>query len=391
MGTFLPGPMPTMSLPLCPLSSSAAGVAGRLRKFLSLVLMPVVGLSVVVSAMAHAGGPPMPGMPRLSTVALPLPSSAGDSPAAGDNAVGQALTSEDAPTMARIRERGRIVLGYRQTAVPFSYADVKDRPMGLAWALCQRIVPKLQRELDMPDLRITPVRVIEQMRGPLVKADAIDIDCAPSTVTAARERQVAFSLPYYAANVRLMVRQGAGIASIDDMRGLRLAVVQGTTAERLVRAQHVRTGFQLLMARDYADAFRMLREHRAQALALDDVLLEGLRATSKSPDVFEIVGPPLSDQPEHYALVLPKDDPAFKARVDGALAEMFRNGEVAKLQREWFQTTVPPFGHRLNVEPSAEVLAVWDAGARYGIASDGDPITPHPAHEASATPQPPGS
>ncbi len=330
----------------------------------------------------------MPGLPRVSPVTMPLPRAVGDSPAPGDSALTQALTPGVAPTLARIRERGHIVLGYRQTAVPFSYVDAKDQPMGLAWALCQRIVSTLQRELAMPELRTTAVRVIEQMRGPLIKGDAIDIDCAPSTLTHARERQVAFSLPYYAANVRLMARRGAGIHAIDDMRGLRLAVVQGTTAERLVRAQHARTGFQLLMARDYADAFRMLREHRAQALALDYVLLEGLRATSQSPDTFQIVGPPLSDQPEHYALVLPKDDPLFKERVDAALAEMFRNGEMAALQRAWFQTAVPPFGHRLNVKPSAEVLAVWEAGARYGTASGeaaASARSPNPPEHNAAT------
>lgn len=281
-----------------------------------------------------------------------------------------AARSDASPTMARIRERGRIVLGYRQTAVPFSYVDAKDRPMGLAWALCQRVVQALQREMEMPDLRSTPVRMIEQMRGPLIKGEAIDIDCAPSTVTVAREQQVAFSLPYYAASVRLMVRHGAGIHSINDMRGLRLAVVQGTTAERLVRAQHARAGFQLLMARDYDDAFRMLRERRAQALALDDVLLEGLRATSKSPNAFRIVGPPLGTEPEYYALALPKDDPAFKARVDAALAEIFRNGDMLQLQRESFQAAVPPFGHRLRIVPSPDMLALWAAGARYGSAAD---------------------
>ncbi|VVE87412.1 amino acid ABC transporter substrate-binding protein [Pandoraea bronchicola] len=381
-----------MFLPLCPLSSPAASVAGFIRQCLLCFLTAAAGAAVVTPVTALAGEPPVPGLPRVNTMAIPLPLSDGDSPPSGDSAIGQTPTPDLAPTMARIRERGRIVLGYRQTAVPFSYVNAKDQPMGLAWALCQRIVPALQRELAMPDLRITPVRVIEQMRGPLIKGDAVDIDCAPSTVTQARERQVAFSLPYYAANVRLMVRHGAGIDSIDDLRGLRLAVVQGTTAERLVRAQHVRTGFQLLMARDYADAFRMLREHRAQALALDDVLLEGLRATSKSPNVFQIVGPPLSDQPEHYALVLPKDDPVFKERVNAALAELFRSGEVAKLQRDWFQTAVPPFGHRLNLKPSAEVLAVWESGAHYGNASTDRPSLSSNAaeHGAPNPPQPPG-
>lgn len=335
----------------------------------------------LASHAALAGGPPMAGMPRLSTLAAP----GWDASGAGSNAVNAsdassssntsaaANTAGDSPTMARIRERGRILLGYRQTAIPFSYVDAQDQPAGLAWALCQRIVLALQREMAMPALRITPVRVIEQMRGPLVKADAIDIDCAPSTVTAAREQQVAFSLPYYAAHVRLLVRRGAGIESIDDLRGLRLVVVQGTTAERLVRARHAGAGFQLLMARDYDDAFRMLRQRRAQALALDDVLLEGLRATSKTPHAYRIVGEPLSDRPEYYALVLPKDDPVFKDKVDTALAALFRRAEMARLQRESFQTALSPHRHGLApeaCEASAQTLALWAQGASYGATQE---------------------
>lgn len=378
-----------MFLPPCRLSSSAARVASILHSFLHRFLhrglTAAVGLALVIPAAAPAGAPPVPGLPRVSAAALPL-SVADLAAASGDGTASLATISEASPTMARIRERGRIVLGYRQTAVPFSYVDAKDRPMGLAWALCQRVVQALQREMALPELRSTPVRVIEQMRAPLIKGDAIDIDCAPSTVTVARERQVAFSLPYYAARVRLMVRHGAGIQSINDMRGLRLAVVQGTTAERLVRARHARAGFQLLMARDYDDAFRMLREHRAQALALDDVLLEGLRATSRSPDAFRIVGPPLATQPEYYALALPKDDPAFKARVDAALADIFGSGDIRQLQRDSFQTAVPPFGHKLNVVPSPDVLALWDAGARYRATADSkaNAYGNAPEHDAAA-------
>ncbi|VVE36654.1 Glutamate/aspartate import solute-binding protein [Pandoraea pneumonica] len=270
------------------------------------------------------------------------------------------------PTLERIRQRGRIELGYRQSAVPFSFVDHKDQPTGLAWALCQKIVPAIQRELAMPQLERVPVRVIEQMRAPLVKGEAIDIDCAPSTLTAERAEQVAFSVPYYAAHVRLMVRRGSGIGSIDAMRGLRLVVVQGTTAERLVRARQAQVGFQLLMARDYDEAFHLLRDRRVQAMALDDVLLQGLRTTTKRPDAFRVVGPPLSDAPEYYALVLRRDDPAFKALVDAALMDIFRSGEMARLQGRWFQNPTPPHGVNLHMLPSPEVQALWEVGAEAG-------------------------
>lgn len=310
----------------------------------------VAAAGVGLTCAAPVGATPI-GVPTASAPELTAPA---------ETDAGNTLTTAS-PTLERIRQRGRIELGYRQSAVPFSFADKHEQPQGLAWALCQKIVPAIQRELGLPQLDSVPVRVIEQMRAPLVKGDAIDIDCAPSTLTPERAEQVAFSLPYYAAHVRLMVRRGSGIGSIDAMRGLRLVVVQGTTAERLVRARQAEIGFQLLMARDYDEAFHLLREQRGQALALDDVLLQGLRTTTKTPDAFRVVGPPLADTPEYYALVLRKDDPAFKAVVDAALVELFRSGEMARLQGHWFQNPTPPYGVNLHMLPSPEVQALWEA------------------------------
>jgi len=342
-----------------PLHVLMAGQHAPIRQVLRHLLAATVGLACVVPAGAAPIGAPMASAPELTAPAL-APNSA---PAPAEADAGDTLTTAS-PTLERIRQRGRIELGYRQSAVPFSFADKHEQPQGLAWAMCQKIVPAIQRELGLPHLARVPVRVIEQMRAPLVKGDAIDIDCAPSTVTPERAEQVAFSLPYYAAHVRLMVRRGSGIGSIDAMRGLRLVVVQGTTAERLVRARQADVGFQLLMARDYDEAFHLLREQRGQALALDDVLLQGLRTTTKTPDAFRVVGPPLADTPEYYALVLRKDDPAFKAVVDAALVELFRNGEMARLQGRWFQNPTPPYGVNLHMLPSPEVQALWEAGGQ---------------------------
>lgn len=311
------------------------------------------------------------------------------------------IDSPNSATLRKIRESGRIVLGYREAAMPFSYTDAQERPMGLAWSLCERVVQGLDEGVGRGGERvgtgtadqsqgapgtaamntaagdsantqptsskapqIVPVRVVDQLRMPMLAGRAIDIDCAPATINAVRERQVDFSLPYYAAHVRLMVRKGSQVHRLADMRGLRLAVVAGTTAERLARKKQSALGYQLIIERDYDEAFHMLSTGRAQAMALDDVLLAGLRANSKTPGAFKIVGPPLAT--EHYALVLPKGDAVFKARVDAVLADLFRNGEMAKLQKQWLQGPTPPNGVNLGFAPTPEVLEMWRKGASEG-------------------------
>lgn len=297
---------------------------------------------------------------RSDTVPVLIPSTRLTSVPTAASAVA-ATSINSADTLRKIRQSGRIALGYRETAVPFSYVDSAEHPMGLSWALCSRVVSALRREPGMPSVNVLPVRVTDAMRSTLVAGRSVDIDCAPASITAAREQQVAFSLPYYAADIRLMVQRGSGIGTIDAMRGKRLVVAAGTTAERLVRGLEAKIGFKLMIVRDYPEAFRMLQVGRAQAMAFDDVLLAGLRATSKAPDSYRIVGEPLAT--EQYALVLPKNDPALKALVDGVLADLFRSGEMAQLQKRWFQAPTPPHGTNLRFAPSEAVKAIWAEGA----------------------------
>ncbi len=62
---------------------------------------------------------------------------------------------------------------------------------------------------------------------------------------------------------------------------------------------------------------------------MDDALLAGERAKAKKPDNWEIVGTPQSK--EAYGCMLRKDDPTFKALVDGNRrpgSDLWRSGEV---------------------------------------------------------------
>ena len=43
-----------------------------------------------------------------------------------------------------------------------------------------------------------------------------------------------------------------------------------------------------------------------------------------------------------YGIMQPKDDPAFKKVVDGAVLDMIKNGKVAALYEKYFNSPIPP-------------------------------------------------
>lgn len=80
---------------------------------------------------------------------------------------------------------------------------------------------------------------------------------------------------------------------------------------------------------------------------MDDVLLFGLRANSKDPGMFSVVGDQLSAEP--YAIMMRRDDPAFKAVVDKEMARLINEGELAKLYDKWFRNPMPPKNINMNM------------------------------------------
>ena len=89
----------------------------------------------------------------------------------------------------------------------------------------------------------------------------------------------------------------------------------------------------------------MVRDNKAAAFAMDDVLLYGLRANSGQPEAFKVIGKSMSIEP--YAIVLPKGDAAFKKLVDAEMRRIILSGEIRPLYSKWFEQTIPPKGINL--------------------------------------------
>ena len=61
-------------------------------------------------------------------------------------------------------------------------------------------------------------------------------------------------------------------------------------------------------------------------------------------------------QVEPYAIMLRRDDPAFKKLVDDTLAGLIASGEFETLYKKWFQSAIPPKGINLNAPMSKELI-----------------------------------
>ena len=251
-------------------------------------------------------------------------------------------------TLKKVKESGTITMGIRESSYPLSYLDDKQQPIGYHIEICNKIVDAVKKELKMADLKVQHQPVTSQNRIPLVTNGTVDIECGSTTNNEARQKQVAFAVTTFVTNVRMVVKKASGITSLSQLDGKPVATTSGTTSVQLMRAHEKgkNVNFKEVYGKDHADSFLLLETDRAVAFVMDDNLLAGLVTSSKNPQEYAIVGEVLNIEP--IAIMMRRDDPAFKKVADDTIRGLIKSGEIEKLYSKWFLSPIPPKNVNMN-------------------------------------------
>jgi len=271
--------------------------------------------------------------------------------AAGSSAQAQAVAS----TLDKVKASGTISVAYRESSIPFSYLGGDAQPTGFGWEICGKVVDAVKKATGRADLKVATQSVTSANRIPLLVNGTIDIECGSTTNNSDRARQVAFAINYFYTGTRLLVKADSPIRAVADLKGRKVVVTTGTTNYQVLRKLNAdqNLNFDLLAAKDHAESALLVQSGRADAFGMDDILLYGLRASAQNPAELAVVGEAIQVEP--YAIMLRKDDPAFKKLVDDTLAGLMKSGEFEALYKKWFQSPIPPKGINLNAPMSQEL------------------------------------
>ncbi|MGL4214977.1 MAG: glutamate/aspartate ABC transporter substrate-binding protein, partial [Morganella morganii] len=264
-------------------------------------------------------------------------------------------------TLKKINDSGVIVVGHRESSVPFSYYDNQQKVVGYSQDYSNHIVDAVKKTLNKPDLQVKLIPVTSQNRIPLLQNGTFDFECGSTTNNLARQQQAAFSNTIFVVGTRLLTGKDSGIKDFADLAGKNVVVTSGTTSEMLLNKlnDEKQMKMRIISAKDHGDAFRTLESGRAVAFMMDDALLAGERAKAKKPDNWVIVGTPQSE--EAYGCMLRKDDPQFKALIDKTVSDAQTSGEAEKSYTRWFKQPIPPKNLNLNFELSDEMKGLFKA------------------------------
>jgi ABC-type amino acid transport substrate-binding protein len=227
-----------------------------------------------------------------------------------------------------------IRIAYRADDRPFAFLNEAKEPLGYSIDLCTQVTKSIGQQFGVPDLKIEWVPVTVETRFSAVASGKADMECGSSTVTLGRMKEVDFSNLIFVESTGVLVAAASNIHSFAELAGKKIAVVAGTTNERVVNEQVKARNLNVTVVavKDRDEAVAALEAGKVDGFASDKLLLAG--AQIKHPEALAMLPDDLSI--EQYAIVLPRGDWALRLAVNTGLAQIFRSGKTVDLFERWF-------------------------------------------------------
>jgi polar amino acid transport system substrate-binding protein len=282
-----------------------------------------------------------------------------------------AAAPADAATLDRIRDTGKLTLGYEVDARPFSFTDEGGKPAGFSVELCQKVAEEVKTELGLADLKVewVPVKLDERLR--VMQEQKVDLLCGADSVTLARRKEVSFSLPIFLSGIggllradapeplRLLLAHGQppsqpiwrGHPARTILGEKTFSVVKGTRSEKWLEGRLA--AFQLdakvVPVESYEAGIQGVLNRNSDVFFGDLPII--LDAATRSPSARElsVLGRHFTYEP--IALALQRGDEDFRLAVDRALSRAFRNKDFWGMYAKWFGA------------PDQSALAVFEQSA----------------------------
>ena len=271
-----------------------------------------------------------------------------------------AVQAQDAAdTLQKIQKENVLVVGYRESSIPFSYYDEQQHPIGYSMDYTNLIIERIKQDLNLPDLKVRLLPITSQNRISLLQNGTFDFECTTTTHNESRAKQVDFTNSIFKVGTRLLAKANSGIKDFGDLKGQSVVVGAGTTSEPIIRNMNIEKdmGMRIISAKDHSESFLMLSTGRVKAMMMDDALLAGERAKVRKPQGYVITGTPQSY--EVYGCMVRKGDDKLRALMNDVIAQAQTSGKATEIYDKWFMQPIPPKQLNLDFPMSDEMKALF--------------------------------
>lgn len=163
-----------------------------------------------------------------------------------------------------IKERGKIRIGVFSDKAPFGYVDSEGNNQGFDVYIAKRFA----KDLLGDESKVEFVLVDAASRVAYLESKKVDIIMANFTVTDERKEKVDFANPYMKVSLGIVSPDGAVITSADEMKGKKIIVAKGTTAQTFMTKEY--PDVELIKFDQYSEIFQALKDKRGDAILSDN-------------------------------------------------------------------------------------------------------------------------
>lgn len=264
--------------------------------------------------------------------------------------------AQAAGALTRARQEGKLTLGYRADASPFSYRDESGNAAGYSVELCKRIVEAVKAEPGVSTLAVEWVPVTAEGRFRDVQQGEIDLLCEADSVTLTRRQAVSFSIPIFPGGIGVMLRADSSYAlrrvlMKGEAAGRSLlwraspaeilvkqtfSAVAGTTSESWLkeRRETLHIPASVVPVATYDAGIQRLVERKSDVFFGERAIL--LDAAARSPAARDLIVLDRLYTHEPLSLGLARGDDDFRLLVDRTLSRLFRSADFEAMYARWF-------------------------------------------------------
>ena len=245
-------------------------------------------------------------------------------------------------TLEKIRKTGTITMGYIDGGAPFSSKDANGQPQGYSVDLCREIASGIRSQLKLASIETRWVELTIQNRLEAVRSGRVDIECSTTTWTLTRQAELDFSLITFVDGGSILTRAESEAGRLGDFNGKRIAVITGTTTEKVLRqaltSRLIKAEVVTVKTREAG--LQLLDQRKVDGFASDRIALIGMVLGTPSKGVFKLLDEDFSIEP--YALPLPRGDADYRLAVNRVLARLYRTGDIGRIYNQWLGRLGPP-------------------------------------------------
>lgn len=229
-------------------------------------------------------------------------------------------------SLQKVLTKKTFILGLDDSFPPMGFRNENNEIVGFDIDVAKEVCKRLNVELVIQPISWTAK---EQ------ELNSYNIDCIWNGMSINNDRKEAMCLsnPYLKNNIAFVVKKDSNINSINDLKGEKVGVQAGSTAEEILQDTEISKDLsKIIPYSENITAFMDMEINQTDAVFIDDVVAN-YYITSNNKD-YKVLSDALGE--EEYAIGFRKNDTELCEKVNDILTEMKKDGSLGEISTKWF-------------------------------------------------------